>query len=80
MSTDATARAADICSRLAEDLHRRAQIEAQCPLLRSGRPELDAVLDRVQEGSREFSERGIELAASWAATFTALAFEDGTPQ
>lgn len=78
MSNDATARAAEMCSQLAEDLHRRARIEAQRPPLRSGRPELDAALDKVQEGSRELSERSVEMAASWAATFTAKIFEEGT--
>ncbi|WP_162625443.1 hypothetical protein [Mycolicibacterium llatzerense] len=71
--------AAKICSQLAEDLHRTAQDEAQRHrFARTGRPDLDAAVERALDGSREFSERGIAIAAGAAAAFTAKVFEEGS--
>lgn len=46
---------------------------------RTGRPDLDAAIHRVLDGSRALSEGGIEIAARAAAAFTAAVFEDGAP-
>lgn len=79
MSADDDAKAAaKICSQLAEHLHRTAQDEAQRHrFVRTGRLDLDEAVERVLDGSREFSERGIEIAAAAAAAFTAKVFEEG---
>lgn len=79
MDNDETAQVAARFSRLAEDLHREAQAEAQRPPIWTGRPDFDAVLARVQDTSRELSERGVEIAAAAAAAFTASIFERRMP-
>lgn len=69
--------AAKICGQLAEDLHRLAQDETRCHrFVRTGRPDLDAVVERATDRSRQSSDRGIEIAARAAAAFTAKVFEE----
>lgn len=79
MDKDESAEAAARFSQLAEDLHREAEAEAERPPVWTGRPDLDALVASVQDTSREFSERGVEIAAAAAAAFTASIFERGTP-
>lgn len=81
MTTEGNAHAAaKICSQLAEDLHRRAQDDMHLRRFAwTGRPDLDAAIDRVLDGSRALSEGGIEIAARAAAAFTAAVFEEGAP-
>lgn len=76
---DANAAAAELFGRLADNLHRLAQDEQHLhQFVRTGRPGLDALVDRALESPRELSERGIEAAACAAAAFTAKIFEEET--
>ncbi|MUL61094.1 hypothetical protein B5P44_00645 [Mycobacterium sp. CBMA 213] len=75
MSSDSSAKAAEIGAQLAEEVHDGAQAEAQRPRARTGHPTFDALMDRSEERSRNLSEHGIAMAAKAAAAFTAEAFE-----